>query len=144
MTYSSKSNKIVSVMRKWVIKLTLTAFILMYAHQVFEHTGHVHGGDAMVVHRYQDSLFADGYCQYFESNHDNPVGHDHNEHQHLTEILPNKHNQKTLTKFVRIICFKSSSSVRFDNYSSHILKEGLGAKMKSSIPQYLRSQSFLI
>lgn len=128
-------------MRKLKMKFVLFAFVLMYSHQAFEHVSHVHHCDiavsATLGHDHDDCLFDN--CHH---EHDH---HDHGTHLHFPEVSPE--NTKQCRKTVDIAVIASIINTSLNNWGSnskHTHADGFENKECSSIPQYLRAQSFLI
>ena len=130
-------------------KLILVSFLLMYAHQAFEHVGHCHYNDHASL---SSILTYNAYIQhdnshnhYFEGFPCGHADHEHDIHQHCSEIHVKsiKPCRKT-ADCVTIADVKHISPDPVGDFVRHILPYGVGTQINSSIPQYIRAQSFLI
>ena len=134
------------LMHGLMINLTLFAFLLMYSHQAIEHVGHCHDDDHPSL---SSNLTHNTHIRY-DSVHNHHFGcdsadHDHDMHQHFSEFYPKniKPCRKT-ADCVTVAYVKHASPDHVWDFVRHILPHSVGTQINSSIPLYLRAQSFLI
>lgn len=133
-------------MHKLTVKLVLASFVLMYSHQAFEHVGHFHGDDhaclSFDLTRNIHTQHEASHTPHVESCTDD---HEHDMHQHFSEFHPKniKPCRKTVDCLTVAYVKYASLDYGWDSISDKFPHD-VGTQINSSIPQYLRAQSFLI